>query len=180
MYVCNAHWSPLVLVTVFSSAEGIRWFQGTADSKESLIPRFLRGNSGGLGISGSPGITDSRGSLVPQIWECYWWVFRLCKPFFANWICVLVWKYFKPCAERPLEIVCYISWKLWNQWFPNHMSSLSKIWECYRWVFRLWKPFFVNWICVVAWKYLKLCAERPLEMVCYTLLVENWGTSDSL
>ena len=40
-------------VSVFSSAEGIRWFQGTIDSRESLVPKFLRGNSCGFGISGS-------------------------------------------------------------------------------------------------------------------------------
>ena len=34
-------------------------FQGTTDSRESLIPKFLRGNSCGFGTSGS------RGSLVP-------------------------------------------------------------------------------------------------------------------
>ena len=70
-----------------------------------------------------PGITGSRESLVPHIWECYRWVFRLCKPFFINWICFLAWKYLKPCAKRPLEMVCYSSWKLWNQWFPGTSDS---------------------------------------------------------
>ena len=40
-------------LSVVSSAKGIRWFQGTTDSRESLIPQFLRGNSCGLGTSGS-------------------------------------------------------------------------------------------------------------------------------
>ena len=73
------------------------------------------------------GITGSRESLVPHIWECYRWVFRLCKPFFINWICFLAWKYLKPCAERPLEMVCYISWKLWNQWFPGTSDPLEPL-----------------------------------------------------
>ena len=102
---------------------GNHWFQGITDSqifeKELNLMWFWN--------QWFQGITGSRESLVPHIWECYRWVFRLCKPFFINWICFLAWKYLKPCAERPLEMVCYISWKLWNQWFPGTSDPLEPL-----------------------------------------------------
>ena len=96
---------------------GNHWFQGITGSQ--IFERELMW----FGNQWFPGITGSREPLVPQIWECYRWVFRLCKPFFVDWICFLAWKYLKPCAKRPLEMVCYSSWKLWNQWFPGTSDS---------------------------------------------------------
>ena len=100
---------------------GNHWFQGITGSQ--IFERELMW----FWNQWFQGITGSRESLVPHIWECYRWVFRLCKPFFINWICFLAWKYLKPCAERPLEMVCYISWKLWNQWFPGTSDPLEPL-----------------------------------------------------
>ena len=72
-----------MLFTVVSSAKGIRWFQFQFPNFLESESELLNGNSSGFGI----GTSDSRESLVPQIWECYQWVFTLCKPFFGNWIC---------------------------------------------------------------------------------------------
>ena len=72
-------------------------------------------------------------NMIRKINQCKsgMWIFlvmpKLCNPFIVNWICYSAWKYLKPSAERPLEMVCYITWKLWNQWFPGNSDPLEPL-----------------------------------------------------
>ena len=57
---------------------GNHWFQGITGSQ--IFERELMW----FWNQWFQGITGSRESLVPHIWECYRWVFRLCKASFRN------------------------------------------------------------------------------------------------